>query len=34
MIVALGGMELTQEEVADWNKKTRWADVPGESIPL
>ena len=33
-IVALGGIELTQEEIADWNKKTRWANVPGESIPL
>ena len=33
-IVALGGKELTQDEVAAWNKKTRWADVPGESVPL
>ena len=33
-IIALGGSELSQEEVADWNKKIHWADVPGESIPL
>jgi hypothetical protein len=33
-ILSIGGRELTKAESEEWSKKTRWAEVPGESAPF
>jgi hypothetical protein len=33
-ILALGGREVTRAEAEEWNRKTRWTEVPGEAAPF
>ena len=33
-ILSIGGREMSKAESEEWNKKTRWADVPGETAPF
>lgn len=32
-IISLGGRELSLEEARAWDKRVRWADIPGEPAP-
>lgn len=32
-IISLGGREISKEEARIWNKKIRWANIPGELQP-
>jgi hypothetical protein len=32
-ILALGGQRISRAEARAWNKKVRWADIPGEAAP-
>ena len=33
-ILSIGGREMSKAESEEWNKKTQWTKVPGESAPF